>query len=262
MKENEIMNNPFDLTGRTAVVTGAGRGLGLAMAKALSAAGAHVALVARTPASLDEAVAAIATEGGAALAVPCDATDRSQVCAALDRVIAELGPLDIVCVNHGIGPAKPLMTIDDADLAQMMTINVKSAYVVAQEAGRRMIAAGRGGSIVLTSSSASRYACEGYGHYGASKGGIDQMARELAAEWAGHGIRVNAINPGDTDNEMTGTAEIHDTPEVTAFIDRAIPMKRRGTVEEIANPVVFLASDAASYITGHCLFIDGGYAVV
>ena len=257
-----MSSNPFDLSGRTAFITGAGRGLGLAMAKALAAAGAKVALVARTKASLDAAVAAIAADGGKAVAIACDATDRTQVTSALDRAIAELGPLDIAVVNHGIGPAKPLMTIDDGDLAEMMTINVKSAYVVAQEAGRRMIAAGRGGAIVLTSSSASRYACDGYAHYGASKGGIDEMARELAAEWAGHGIRVNAINPGYTDNEMAGTAEIHDTPEVAAFIDRAIPMKRRGRIEEIAHPVVFLASDAASYITGQCLFVDGGYAAV
>ena len=257
-----MSSNPFDLSGRTAFITGAGRGLGLAMARALAAAGAKVALVARTRASLDAAVAAIAADGGKAIALACDATDRAQVTAALDRAIAELGPLDIAVVNHGIGPAKPLMTIDDADLAEMMTVNVKSAYVVAQEAGRRMIAAGRGGAIVLTSSSASRYACDGYAHYGASKGGIDEMARELAAEWARHGIRVNAINPGYTDNEMAGTAEIHDTPEVAAFIDRAIPMKRRGRIEEIANPVVFLASDAASYITGQCLFVDGGYAAV
>ena len=251
-----------DMTGKAVMITGASRGIGEAAARIFAEAGAKVALVARTRASLDAAVAAIAADGGKAIALACDATDRAQVTAALDRAIAELGPLDIAVVNHGIGPAKPLMTIDDADLAEMMTVNVKSAYVVAQEAGRRMIAAGRGGAIVLTSSSASRYACDGYAHYGASKGGIDEMARELAAEWARHGIRVNAINPGYTDNEMAGTAEIHDTPEVAAFIDRAIPMKRRGRIEEIANPVVFLASDAASYITGQCLFVDGGYAAV
>ena len=254
------MDQGFDLSGRTAFVTGASRGLGLAMAKALAAAGANVALAARDRAALEAAAAGIVAAGGRALAVPCDATSRDQVVAALAATAGHFGRLDIAVVNHGIGPAKPLMEIDDKDLAEMVRVNVKSAFVVAQEAGRRMIGQGGGGAVVLVSSSASRYACPGYGHYGAAKGGIDQMARELAADWAKHGIRVNAVNPGYTDNEMAGTAEVHDTPEVAAFIDRVVPMGRRGRAAEIAAPVVFLCSDAASYVTGQCLFIDGGYA--
>ncbi len=254
--------DPFDLTGRTAVVTGASRGLGAEMAKALARAGANAVLAARGRAGLDAVAAEIAAAGGAAHVVACDATRRSDVEGLIAAAVDRFGGLDIMVVNHGLGPAKSLLEIDDDDLDAAIGVNLKSAYVCAQLAGGRMIAQGGGGSIVFTSSSASRVACWGYSCYGASKGGIDQLVRQLAQEWARHGIRVNAINPGYTENEMADTADIHDTPEVARFIERVIPFGRRGRVDEMGGPVVFLASDAASYVTGHCLFVDGGYAAV
>jgi len=259
--------NPFDLTGRTAIVTGAGRGLGAEMAKALARAGANVVLAARSQAGIDQVAEAIASDGGTAVAHTCDATKRADVEALIAAAVDRFGRLDIMVVNHGLGPAKDLLDVTDEDLDTVIGTNLNSAYVCAQLAGRQMIAqgqdeSGRGGAIVITSSSASRVACWGYSYYGASKGGVDQLVRQLAQEWAPHGIRVNAINPGYTDNEMAGTGDVHDTPEVAQFIDRFIPFGRRGRAEEMGGPVVFLASDAASYVTGHCLFVDGGYAAV
>lgn len=257
-----VAGSPFDLSGRCAVVTGAGRGLGAAMAAALAAAGAHVVLAARTQAEIDAVAARIAAAGGNAHAATCDATDRGQVARLIDDTAERCGSLDIMVVNHGVGPAMPLLEVTDDDLDTVIGVNLASAFLCAQLAGRRMIAQGRGGAIVVVSSSASRVACPGYGAYGASKGGVDQMVRQLAREWAPHDIRVNAVNPGYTDNEMTGTADVHDTPEVARFIRRFVPFGRRGRAGEIAGPVVFLASDAASYITGHSLFVDGGLAAV
>tara|TARA_B100000676_G_scaffold259247_1_gene268161 strand:- start:13540 stop:14313 length:774 start_codon:yes stop_codon:yes gene_type:complete len=257
------MTNPlFDLSGCTAIVTGAGRGLGAEMAKALALAGANVVVAARTPDGINATASAITATGGAALAVTCDATQRGDVEALIADAVKRFGRLDIMVVNHGLGPAKDLLEVTDEDLDAVIGVNLNSAYLCAQLAGKQMISQGVGGSIVITSSSASRVACWGYSYYGASKGGVDQLVRQLAQEWACHGIRVNAINPGYTDNEMAGTSDVHDTPEVAQFIDRFIPFGRRGRADEMGGPVVFLASDAASYVTGHCLFVDGGYAAV
>jgi gluconate 5-dehydrogenase len=256
-------NNPlFDLSGRNAIVTGAGRGLGAEMAKGLASAGADVVVAARTPGGIARTAAAINAAGGTAHAIACDATKRADVEHLIEETVERFGGLDIMVVNHGLGPAKDLLEVTDEDLDAVIGVNLNSAYVCAQLAGKQMIEQGKGGAIVITSSSASKIACWGYSYYGASKGGVDQLVRQLAQEWAPHGIRVNAINPGYTENEMAGTGDVHDTPEVAEFIDRFIPFGRRGRAEEMAGPVVFMVSDAASYMTGQCLFIDGGYSAV
>jgi len=255
-------NPMFDLSGRTAIVTGAGRGLGAEMAKGLAAAGANVVVAARTPGGISATAKAITESGGMAHAITCDATDRGDVEHLIAESVERFGSLDIMVVNHGLGPAKDLLEVTDEDLDAVIGVNLNSAYLCAQLAGKQMIEQGKGGAIVITSSSASKIACWGYSYYGASKGGVDQLVRQLAQEWAPHGIRVNAINPGYTDNEMAGTGDVHDTPEVAEFIDRFIPFGRRGRAQEMAGPVVFLVSDAASYMTGQCLFVDGGYSAV
>lgn len=254
--------NPFDLGGRTALVTGASRGLGAGMARALARAGANTVLSARTQARLDAIAAEIADAGGTALAVACDATGRSDVEALIEAVVERFGGLDIMVINHGIGPAKDLLEVNDEDLDTVFGTNLSSAYVCAQLAGRQMIAQGGGGSIIFTSSTSSRVAGWGNACYGASKGGIDQLVRQLAQEWGRHGIRVNAINPGYTEHEMADAAGAHQAPGVAEYIERFIPLGRRGRIDEMGGPVVFLASDAASYITGHCLFVDGGQVAV
>ena len=254
--------NPFDLGGRTAIVTGASRGLGAGMARALARAGANTVLSARTRARLDAIAAEIADAGGTAHAVACDATGRSDVEALIEAVVERFGGLDIMVINHGIGPAKDLLEVNDKDLDTVFGTNLSSAHVCAQLAGRQMIAQGGGGSIIFTSSTSSRVAGWGNACYGASKGGIDQLVRQLAQEWGRHGIRVNAINPGYTEHEMADAAGAHQAPGVAEYIERFIPLGRRGRIDEMGGPVVFLASDAASYITGHCLFVDGGQVAV
>ena len=254
--------NPFDLGGRTAIVTGASRGLGAGMARALARAGANTVLSARARARLDAIAAEIADAGGTAHAVACDATGRSDVEALIEAVVERFGGLDIMVINHGIGPAKDLLEVNDEDLDTVFGTNLSSAYVCAQLAGRQMIAQGGGGSIIFTSSTSSRVAGWGNACYGASKGGIDQLVRQLAQEWGRHAIRVNAINPGYTEHEMADAAGAHQAPGVAEYIERFIPLGRRGRIDEMGGPVVFLASDAASYITGHCLFVDGGQVAV
>ena len=254
--------NPFDLTGRTAIVTGASRGLGAEMARALARAGANTVLAARSRALVDAVAAEIADAGGRAHAVACDATRRSDLECLIAAAVDRFGGLDIMVVNHGIGPAKDLLEVTDEDLDSVIGTNLSSAYVCAQVAGRQMIDRGKGGSIIVTSSASSRVAGWGNSCYGASKGGIDQLVRQLAQEWGRHGIRVNAINPGYTEHEMADAAGAHDMPGVAQFIERFIPCGRRGRIDEMGSPVVFLASDASSYVTGHCLFVDGGQSAV
>ena len=254
--------NPFELGGRTAIVTGASRGLGAAMARALARAGANTVLAARNRECLEAVAAEITGAGGAAHCITCDATRRSDLECLIATALNRFGGLDVMVVNHGIGPAKDLLEVNDEDIDTVIGTNLSSAYVCAQLAGRQMIAQGGGGSIILTSSASSRVAGWGNACYGASKGGIDQLVRQLAQEWGTHGIRVNAVNPGYTEHEMADATGAHDTPGVAEYIERFIPLGRRGRIDEVGGPVVFLASDASSYITGHCLFIDGGQAAV
>ena len=252
----------FDLTGKVAVVTGSGRGLGRAMARGLAAAGAKVATAGRTAADVEAVADEIRAAGGEAVAIPFDAVSRAGNRRLFDETVARFGHLDIAVVNHGVGRAKPAVEVTDAELAETIDINLKSAFVCGQEAARRMVARGAGGAIVFTSSTGSLAAFANLSTYGAAKGGVDQMCRHFAQELAPHGIRVNAVNPGYMEHRMRGSGERHETPEMAEEIRLATPMARRGRSEEMVGPVIFLASDAASFVTGHVLPVDGGYVAV
>jgi NAD(P)-dependent dehydrogenase (short-subunit alcohol dehydrogenase family) len=230
----------FDLTGKVGVVTGSGRGLGRAMARGLAAAGAKVVVAGRTASDLDESTADIIADGNQALAIPFDATS----------------------INHGIGRAKAAVDVTDDELAEMIDINLKSAFVCGQEAARRMVDQGTGGAIIFTSSTGSLVAFDKLSTYGAAKGGVDQMCRHFAQELAPHNIRVNVVGPGYMEHHMRGAGERHDTPEMTEHIRLTTPMERRGRPEEMVGPVIFLASDAASFVTGHIMPVDGGYVAI
>ena len=253
----------FDLSGKVALVTGAGRGLGRAMARGLAAAGAVLVAAGRTAADVEETAEEIRATGGEAIALPFDAVSRAENRRLVDATDhARFGRLDIAVVNHGIGRAGPAVEVSDAELAEMIDINLKSAFVCAQEAARRMVAQGTGGAIVFTSSTGSLVAFTNLSTYGAAKGGVDQMCRQFALELSPHGIRVNAVSPGYMEHHMRGAAERHETPEMDEEVRLTTPMARRGRSEEMVGPVIFLASDAASFVTGQILPVDGGYVTM
>ncbi|MEX2648948.1 MAG: SDR family oxidoreductase, partial [Alphaproteobacteria bacterium] len=166
-----------------------------------------------------------------------------------------------IVINHGVGLAKPAEAVTDEDWDRVQDTNLRSAFVCAQVAGRRMLAQGSG-SIVFVSSTASLVGFDKLLAYGASKGGVDQMVRQLAVEWGPKGVRVNAINPGYTTNDMRGTETRHAAPALNDEMRRLTPMQRRGTPEEFAGPAVFLLADASSFVSGVCLAVDGGYCAM
>jgi NAD(P)-dependent dehydrogenase (short-subunit alcohol dehydrogenase family) len=254
--------SPFDLTGKVAVVTGAGRGLGQAMAKALAQAGAAVAVASRTLAEVEETAAEIRAAGGTSFALPLDATKAADCQRLIDRIVESSGGLDIAVVNHGVGFAVAATETTEEQFRRTVEVNLTGCFNVAQAAGRQMIKQGRGGSIILTSSTGSLVGFEGLTAYGASKGGVDQLCRQLAVEWGPHDIRVNCVNPGYTTHHMRGGAGRGAQPEADEEVRRLTPMRRRGTPEEIAGPVVFLASPAASFVNGIILPVDGGYCAM
>jgi gluconate 5-dehydrogenase len=253
--------NLFDVTGKVAIVSGSGRGIGKAVAAGLAAARAKVVVCGRTPDIIEESAAAIREVGGEAIAVPFDAGDRTQVQGLIDTTVARYGRLDVMVVNHGIGRAARAEKIEPEAWGEMIAINLTSAFDCAQLAGRRMIEQGEGGAIVLVSSTGSYSAFRGLTNYGAAKGGVDQLCRQLASEWGRFDIRVNAVNPGFMTNHMRGSDERYDDADLASTVEARTPVGRRGAPEEIAGPVIFLASDAASYVTGHIMPIDGGYGI-
>ncbi len=260
---------PFDLSGRVAIVTGAGRGLGRGMALALAEAGATVIAAGRQRDTIEETTSLIRKNGGTSHAIPFDAVKRADCKRLVEETVLRYGRLDCMVVNHGVARHGPAVDVDDAKWAETIAINLTGAFLCAQAAGRQMIAQGPGtsgpgesrtaGSIILISSTSSMTGSNNLVAYGSSKGGVDQLCRQLAVEWGPHGIRVNAVNPGYTRNDMVGTEARHAASGLNEEIKRMTPLGRRGTVAEIAGPVVFLASDAASYISGVCLAVDGGY---
>src|SRR5262249_14023788 len=237
-------------TGLTGIVSGAGRGLGRAMAKALAAAGARVVCGARSMTEVEDTAKEIAAVGGQASAVSLDATKPADCRAIVERAGAASGALDIAVVNHGIGFSTPAEETTEEQFRRMLEINLTGCFNLAQAAGRQMIKQKKGGSIVLISSTGSLVGFRGLAAYGASKGGVDQLCRQFAVEWGPHNIRVNCVNPGYTTHNMRGTDARHAADELNDEMRRMTPMGRRGTPEEMAWPVVFLASPAASFVSG------------
>ena len=255
----------FDLSGRVAIVTGSGRGLGRAMACGLAAAGAAVVVAGRTQGDLDATVETIEGAGGQAMAHVLDTRSR-QACAGLVAAAVETyGGLDILVANHCVGRGKAALDVTDADLDETIDINLTSAFVMAQEGARAMIAQGRGGSIVFTSSTSSMAAFPDLSVYGVSKGGVDQMCRQFAQELGPHGIRVNCINPGYTSHSMRRPEDNPRPPRDPGWDDhiRAThPLGRVGDPGDFVGPVLFFASDASSFVTGHVMPVDGGYVAM
>jgi len=252
----------FDLEDRAYIVTGAGRGIGAELAAGLAEAGAQVAIAGRTAADCEKVAGGIAAKGGRAIAVPFDARDEAQCTRLIDETIKAFGRLDGAVVNHGIGLHRDALDTTRAEFADMLDGNLTSYFLMCRELGRRWVKDGKPGSIVLMSSNASFLAYDELAAYGVSKAGVDQLCRQLATEWAKHGIRVNAIGPGYMTASMKGIESIYDAPEVKAKILPKIPAGRYGALRELLGATVYFLSDAAGYTTGQYLAIDGGYSLI
>jgi NAD(P)-dependent dehydrogenase (short-subunit alcohol dehydrogenase family) len=247
----------FDLTGQVAVVTGGGRGIGRAIAAALAAHGARVAVCGRTRETLEATAQAIGALGGQAVVLPLDVTSDSDVTQARDRLLTEMGGIDILVNNAGINPhyASLEKTTPEA-WAQVLEVNLNGVFRCCRLLGKLMIARRRG-SIINISSIAGHVGLKRQVPYCASKGGIEQLTKALALDWAEFNIRVNAIAYGFIETDLTAAVLAH--PHLAPRLMSRIPLGRFGQLAEVAGAAVFLASTAASYVTGQSLIVDGGW---
>jgi NAD(P)-dependent dehydrogenase (short-subunit alcohol dehydrogenase family) len=252
----------FDLRDRVAIVTGSGRGLGKAIATGLADAGASVVVCARHTDEVEATAAAIKAAGGSALPTRVDTSDRESCRQLVETAVTAFGKVDILVNNAGIDIIEPAEDVGEEDWDTIIGINLSGYFHCSQFAAQQMFAQGSGGSIVNNSSIASAVGIRGLVAYSAAKGGVNQLTRVMAVEWATRGIRVNAFAPGYFDNVMRDATTTHADPEKQRQVIEFTPMARRGRVEELVGPVIFLASDASSYVTGAVLFVDGGYTAM
>ena len=250
----------FDLTGRAAIVTGGSRGLGQEMAEALAEAGASLMLCARREQWLTPALDEFRKRGFRAEGRVCDVSDQAQVQSVVDATIAAFGRVDILVNNAGISWGERPETMSLDKFRKVLDTNLTGAFLFAQAAGREMLKAGRGVIINIASVAGLRSGAHGphYAGYVASKAALLGLTRELAATWGGQGIRVNAIAPGFFHSRLADPVIELLEPE----IQRRNPIPRVGAAGELKGVVVFLASDASSYVTGQTIIVDGGGTIV
>jgi len=249
----------FDLTGRTALVTGSSRGLGRAMAEGLAVAGARILINGTTPSRVAETVEEFRSAGHDAEAVSFNVTSEEEVKAAFERLDAAGIAVDILVNNAGIQYRKPMVELETADWQRVIDTNLTSAFVIGREAAKRMIARGYG-KIINIGSLTSELARATVAPYTVAKGGIKMLTRAMAAEWAQHGIQANAIGPGYMLTDMNEA--LISNPEFDAWVKGRTPAKRWGKPEELIGTAVFLSSSASDYVNGQIIYVDGGMLAV
>ena len=247
----------FDLTGETALVTGASSGLGRRFARVLAEQGARIAAVARRKERLDELARDIEAKGGKALAITTDVADKAGIASAFDKAEAEFGRVSILINNAGVARPSAFLAMEEKAWRETIDINLDAVIFTAQEAARRMVAKG-GGSIVNIASILSLGVQKGNLAYAVSKAAVAQATRAMAVELAGKGVRVNAIAPGFFMSEMT--RDYLATPHAKGML-RAIPMGRLGEEGELDGALLLLASRAGSYMSGSIIVVDGGHVL-
>ena len=250
------MNDLFGIQGLHVLVTGGSSGLGRFFATFLAARGARVTVGARRAEALTKTVDDIAAAKGQAQSVVMDVTVGASIASALDTAEARFGPIQIVINNAGVTATRPALQQDESDWDKVIDTNLKGVWLVAQTAGRRMVAYKVKGSIVNVASILGLRVASSVAPYAISKAGVVQMTKALALEWARYGIRVNALAPGYFATELTGMLA---DPGFVAEIESQTLLGRAPSIEELDGPLLFLASDASSYVTGHTLVVDGGW---
>lgn len=249
------MSELFSLKGRLALVTGSGQGIGFALAKGLAEHGATVVVNGRSADKVEKAVASLRGKGLKVEGSVFDVVDAAAVEAEVARIEKEIGPIDIVVNNAGMQFRKPLEEFPDDKWQAMLQTNVTGVFNVGKAAAKRMIPRRRG-KIINIGSVMSELARTTIAPYTATKGAVRNLTRGMCADWAKHGLQVNAIAPGFFRTELN-TALFED-PEFNAWLEKRTPTARWGEVEELVGAAVFLASDASSFVNGHTLYVDGG----
>ncbi len=252
----------FDLTGKTIVVTGGGRGIGRGISRSMAKCGASVVVAGRSEAPLLDTIAELEALGARAIAVPTDITSSDSIAALVQATLAEFGSIDCWVNNAGSANASdvgPLIDLDEAQWDVVVDLNLKWTFFAAQAAARQMVTQGYGGSIINISSRSGSQPCPMTGQYGAAKAGVESLTATAAAEWGHHGIRVNAVAPGlvPTEESLAPGGSMS-KPSRRARQVASVPMRRLGTVDDIGAVCAFLASDEAAWTTGETIQVTGG----
>ena len=254
LRMNPVLKQ-FDLSGRTALITGSSAGIGLALAQGLAGAGAAVVLNGRRADKLDSVAASLRTQGATVHAVPFDVGDADAVAAAVARVEAEIAPIDILVNNAGMQKRAPLQDFAQDDWRELMRTNLDSVFIVGQAVARHMIPRKRG-KIINICSVQSELGRPNIAPYTASKGAVKMLTKGMAIDWGPHGLQVNGLGPGYFKTELNQA--LVDNPEFSAWLIGRTPSRRWGDVEDLVGAAVFLASDASRFVNGHILYVDGG----
>jgi gluconate 5-dehydrogenase len=250
---------PFDLTGRRALITGSSQGIGLAIARGLAGAGAEIIINGRDQKKLETAAGALRQHGVRVHVAAFDVTVADAVSVSVDNIEKTVGPIDILFNNAGMQFRTPLEDYPVDKWRELMRINVESVFLVSQAVARHMITR-KSGKIVNICSVASELGRPTIAPYTASKGAVKMLTKGMCADWAKHGLQINAIGPGYFKTELNRS--LAENPEFSSWVEKRTPAGRWGDLDELTGAAIFLAADASSFINGHILYVDGGISSV